>query len=230
MRKYLVTIALAVLCIVCGSMGISTAYLTKSEKRTNEFTFVGDRTLDCELTEPSWDSEKAIKVLPDMTIPKDPQVTNTSKNDLDEAVALQLEFVYGTDCQDKEKVGRPLSDADMKIVSEVFKVDWNADKQKDWIRYTDENGAMQVQHFYYASLLRRNKERKEEKGETTQPLFTTITIDKNVNNEKYSKIQDMGGIEIRISGCAVQQIEDSGQKDRNLPKEVYEAGLFSFPA
>lgn len=230
MKKYLVTVALTVLCIAGGSFGVSTAFLTSKENRTNEFTFVGGGSLDCELTEPSWNAQKALEVLPNMTIHKDPQVTNTSKSNLDEAIALQLEFVYGKDCKDVEKIGKTLSDEDMKIVSEVFKVNWNADGQGDWIRYRDENGAMQVQHFYYATLLKRNKDKKEEKGETTNPLFTTITIDKNVDNKQFAKIQEMGGIEIQISGCAVQQMEGLDQKDRNLPKEVYEAGLFSFSA
>lgn len=228
MKHYIIAVILSVACIAGATLGISTAFLTDIRSAKNQMRFVGDAALDCELTEPSWDEQQAMNLIPGMTVLKDPQVTNTSESDLDEAVALQVEFVYGSGCPVEEKSGTLLNLEDMQTVSEIFKVNWNAENGKEWIRYSGEDASMAVQHFFYGKILKRNKKEQPKRGETTTPLFTMISIGEDVGNEDFQKIQEFGGFEIRISGCAVQQIEE--EQDENLSQKVYEAGLFTFPA
>lgn len=229
MKRYIMAGILSAVCAAGTTLGISTAFLTETHGVKNQMRFVGDGALDCELTEPSWDEQQAVNMVPGMMVLKDPQITNTSESDLDEAVALRAEFVYGSGCPVEGKAGTLLTGEDMQSVLQVFTVNWNAEEGKEWIRYSGEDDSMAVQHFFYGKLLKRKKKEQPQKGETTVPLFTMISIGEDVKNEEFQKIQEFGGFEIRISGCAVQQIEPEEQGE-SIPQKVYEAGLFTFPA
>ena len=229
MKRYIIAGILSAVCAAGTTLGISTAFLTETHGVKNQMRFVGDGALDCELMEPSWDEQQAVNMVPGMMVLKDPQITNTSESDLDEAVALRAEFVYGRGCPVEGKAGTLLTGEDMQSVLRVFTVNWNAEEGKEWIRYTGEDATMAVQHFFYGKLLKRKKKEQPQKGETTVPLFTMISIGEDVKNEEFQKIQEFGGFEIRISGCAVQQIE-SEEQGESIPQKVYEAGLFTFPA
>lgn len=225
-RKILLgVLTLTVTLIGTVGIGTSLAYFTDQENVVNDLNFVGENGLDAILTEPGWNPEKGLLNLPGETITKDPQVTNTSEIDLDELVALQVDFVYGTGCPDEEKVGQLLSEEDMKYVYEVYDIDWNADNDGDWIRFDMEYAKDRTQRFYYADALKRNLPNE---GDTTEALFTAISIDKSVNNEQYSHIQEIGGFDIKISGMIIQQMTGENIHGLNSAKEAYEAGLFTF--
>lgn len=225
-KKFLIPAALAAaLCIGIAGIGRTLAVLTDQDELTNCFAFVGEDGLDGVLTEPSWKPEEGLLVLPGETILKDPQVTNTSGIDMNALTALQVEFVYGAGCPDQEKSGQALSEEDMAYVCDVYRIDWNADLLGDWVRFDGETAGDQTQRFYYKNVLERNY---PDDGDTTIPLFTNLAIPKDVNNARYSHIQDMGGFDIRISGTIVQQMAGETGYGINSPESAYQAGLFTF--
>lgn len=222
-KKY--GLAMIAALFLSGSCAVTLSYFSDSETAVNSFTFIGEKGLDAVLTEPSWKPEQASLVVPNTVIPKDPQVTNTSEADLDELVALKMEFIYTDTCPDIQKRGQTLSEADMEYVRNIFQIDYNAEQQEDWVRFDGENAAMPVQHFYYKYVLKRNLPGQ---GETTKPLFTEITVDRTVENELFSHIQEIGGFDIRISGHVLQYMEGESYFGLNSAKEAYEAGRFVF--
>lgn len=223
-KRFLLALS-AVLCIGAAGVGSSLSVFTDGEALTNHFSFVGEDGLDGILTEPSWKPEQGLLVLPGETIPKDPQVTNISELDIDGIAALQVEFIYGENCPEQEKAGQVLSDADMACVYDVYQIDWNADGLGDWARFDGETASNQVQRFYYKTVLERNF---PDRGDTTVPLFTKLAVKREVNNRRYSRIQEMGGFDIRISGTIVQQMTGERNHGINSPDEAYKANLFSF--
>lgn len=223
-RKTFLTLAI-ILGIGSAGAGSTLAVLTDREQVVNEFSFVGEDGLNGILTEPGWSQSRGLLTVPGETIPKDPQVTNTSELDMDALTALQVEFVYGTACQDPSRAEQLLSDEDMRYVADVYRIDWNADDAGDWVRFAGETSSDQVQHFYYRNVLKRNFPNA---GDTTVPLFTEVSVPKEVNNERYRHIQEMGGFEIRISGTLVQQMAGEKEYGLNSPEEAYREGLFTF--
>ena len=133
-KKKKAVLILAAFCLTGSSFYGTKAYLNDQEKVENKLEFVGKDGLNAILTEPSWKKEEGLLVVPNTTIQKDPQVTNTSEIDLDELVALQCEFVYTDSCPDESMAGTLLSTQDMMAVTEVFNIDYNSDdpEKEDW--------------------------------------------------------------------------------------------------
>ena len=75
-RRNTIKLLLVVCCIfVVNTTVFIKAYLYDGDTATNTLTY---GKLEIELTEPSWDQEKAFNLVPNETIPKDPTVTNIS--------------------------------------------------------------------------------------------------------------------------------------------------------
>ena len=75
MKKKIMAAALAICMMATLVVGISLAYFTDTDSKTNTFT-VGN--VDITLTEPSWlgdTSEDAVRLIPGKTIAKDPTIT-----------------------------------------------------------------------------------------------------------------------------------------------------------
>lgn len=245
MKKSILAVALV---LAAASAGIRTtlSYMNDHAQAANEFSFVGEHGLDAVLTEPSWDDANGLLTLPGMTIPKDPQITNTSEADLNELAAVKISFVYTDSCPQEELRGQLLSDEDMRYVVSVYEIDYNADLQSSdpslavsasdhsanagtagpaWVRFEGEDKYDTVQHFYYMDILKRNLPGT---GDTTVPLFTALHIDATVGNEAFSHIQKIGGFDIHIEGSVLQQMDQEQHFGLNSAREAYEAGLFSF--
>lgn len=245
MKKIVIAAALL---LAAASAGTRTtfSYMNDHAQAVNQFHFVGERGLDAVLTEPSWDDANGLLTLPGMTIPKDPQITNTSEADLDELVAVKVSFVYTGSCPQEELHGQLLSEEDMQYAASVYEIDYNADLQKPvpdvpvpdsdrpmnaqmadpcWVRFEGEDKYDAVQHFYYRDVLKRNLPGS---GDTTVPLFTSLHVDAAVGNEVFSHIQRIGGFDIRIEGTVLQQTDQEQHFGLNSAREAYEAGLFSF--
>ena len=226
MRKNIKAIGLllAIACISGALYQGTGAYLTDERKVVNHLDFAGAKGMQAVLTEPAWEPEKGLLVIPGIKLLKDPQVTNTSSIDMDELVALKVVFVYTRD-SDERKKGEQLTKEDMKLVSQVFEIDYNSDdpKKADWVRFKGESREDVRQCFYYKKVLERQL---PEKGETTVPLFTQVQVRKEVNNLMADKIRQIGGVEIRVSGRVLQQMEGERYFGLNSPEEAYQAGLF----
>lgn len=201
------------------------AYMSDRRQVVNYLEFIGEEGMSASLQEPSWQPQKALLVLPGMTLEKDPQVTNTSESDMDELVALKCEFVYTDKCPDAEKIGTVLSREDMAKVTEFMEVDYNSDdpEKEDWVRFEGQGNQDPVQCFYYKTPLKRNY---PEAGETTVPLFTRIQIPGQVNNDRQQAVENIGGVEIKITGTILQQMEADGYWGLDTAQNAYEAGLF----
>ena len=213
------------LCLAVGTGG-TLAYLGDTGQVANRLTFAGEKGLDAVLTEPSWNPQKGLLTVPGSSVAKDPQITNTSELNMNELAALKCEFVYSQNCPDKSKRGKVLSAQDMEKVVQVYTIDYNSDDaaKGEWVRFADQKKTDPVQYFYYSKVLKRNLNGT---GETTVPLFTKVWVDKKVNNRRQTWIQEMGGVEIKISG-QIQQMTGEEYFGLNNPKSAYEAGLFHF--
>ena len=214
------------LCLAVGTGG-TLAYLGDTGQVANRLTFAGEKGLDAVLTEPSWNPQKGLLTVPGSSVAKDPQITNTSELNMNELAALKCEFVYSQNCPDKSKRGKVLSVQDMEKVVQVYTIDYNSDDDAkgEWVRFADQKKTDPVQYFYYSKVLKRNLNGT---GETTVPLFTKVWVDKKVNNRRQTWIQEMGGVEIKISGQILQQMTGEEYFGLNNPKSAYEAGLFHF--
>lgn len=222
MKKRYLAIAVSLFFL---NVGFTHSYMKDYASAVNTFSFIGENGISAVLTEPSWNPEKAKTVLPGTKIPKDPCVTNTSQSDIDELVALRVEFLYSSGYPEKEKRGQLLSEEDMDKVSAVFRIDYDADQSGNWVRFEQENEKNPVQHFYYDQVLKRNY---PQAGDVTAPLFQNVTVDALCGNEAFADIQKKHGFDIRITGCVLQQMQGEQQYGLSNAKAAYEAGLFSF--
>lgn len=218
---------LTAFCLTGSSFYGTKSYLNDRAQLENKLEFAGMDGLNAVLTEPSWEKENGLLVVPNTTIPKDPQVTNTSELDLDELVALQCEFVYTDSCPDEAKAGMLLSAQDMMAVAEVFDIDYNSDdpEKGDWVRFEGQKNTDARQCFYYKKILKRNY---PDTGETTVPLFTRLKIEKTVNSSKFADIQAIGGFDIRISGQVLQQMTGESFFGLDSAQKACQEGLFDF--
>ena len=225
-KKTLLAVALAAACVFTSSAAYTISYVNDREQIVNNLQFVGEDGLDAVLSEPGWVPQKGLLTIPNTVITKDPQITNTSHINLDELVSMKLEFVYSQSCPDTAKRGQLLSEQDMAKVADVYVIDYNADNpsKKDWVRFSGEDKTDSVQRFYYKRTLKRNLPGT---GETTEPLFTSLSIDKTVNNKRFSYVQAIGGFDIRVSGYVIQQMSGETQFGLSSATNAYNAGLFN---
>ena len=214
------------LCLTVGAGG-TLAYLGDTGQVVNQLTFTGEKGLDAVLTEPSWNPKKGLLTIPGSVVPKDPQITNTSELNMNELAAMKCEFVYSQNCPDPSKRGKVLSSQDMEKIVQVYTIDYNSDDpaKGEWMRFSNQKKTDPVQYFYYSKVLKRNT---ASGGESTSPLFTKVLVDKSVNNRRQAWIQEMGGVEIKISGQTLQQMTGEEYFGLDNPKSAYEAGLFNF--
>ncbi|MDR2714254.1 MAG: hypothetical protein LBB42_01825 [Coriobacteriales bacterium] len=189
-KKRKLTLGLALLLVISLVAGLTAAYLyTKADPLTNEFTFADN--IKVELTEPNWDPEEATNLTPGKVVPKDPQLTNTSENEMSEWVAIKLVFTDGS--------GAPLSDVatDANAVARLLSlidIDWNT---TDWQLADSNMGGKVTQVWAYKYELAPD--------ETTSPLFTTVTIRDDVTPEDLAWLRDdLEGFNIVLDGGAVQ--------------------------
>lgn len=70
---------LVILILVALGVGVSIAYFTSVTQKAENVVTVGK--VDITLTEPNWNPEKGKNIEPNLTIRKDPTITNTGEND-----------------------------------------------------------------------------------------------------------------------------------------------------
>ena len=109
MKKRLIIICSSLL-ILTLCIGGTLAYFFDQQEVKNEFT-VNDLGIGVDLTEPNWDPDKAVDIMPGDIIPKDPTITNEK----DEAYARVIVTI-------QDKSGNVITDADQsaKIFSMLY--------------------------------------------------------------------------------------------------------------
>ena len=195
------------------------AYMTRTTSLTNSIHMVGENGINAQLSEPSWNPENAINVLPGDSVKKDPVITNTSEADLDLIVGVEARFVYGKNQQ-------TVNPEDMKKIMEICRIDWNSDLEEGkWIRFEGEEPSDPVQHFYYNEVLKRNY---PETGEQTKPLFTRLEFLNEGSSKQFEEIMEAEGFDILLSGYVIQQMDGEENFGLASPRMAYESGLFEF--
>ena len=177
-KKRNLTILLSLVLVAAIAAGATLAYLSsKTEIIPNTFTFAENvRGL---LTEPEWDPDEALELVPGAEIPKDPMITNISNNGVDEYASIKLIFVDGADA--------PLNDADMTKLMTLIAIDWN---NTDWTIADATMTDKTEQIWCYNGKLAP--------AYTTAPLFTKITILDTVEPEE---LEWLAGIFNHADSC-----------------------------
>ena len=135
----------------------------------------------------TYGDEKAQDMIPGAEAAKNPLITNTC--DIDEYVAAKITFVYA---EGSEHAGEPLSLTDLQAVNDIIEIDYN---YTEWEEIPA--GLTDVSKvFSYTNIVKS--------GDSTAPLFTTVSVDKAANNDQIKALEDIGGFAIWIEGYAAQ--------------------------
>ena len=164
-RKRRITIVLSIILVAVLAIGATMAYLSATTgQAVNTFTFA--ENVKARLDEPNWDPDEGLDLTPGYEIKKDPIITNTSDNGIDEFVAIRLNFTDGagnllgnTDTnatQHKKYVGRLI---------DLIDISWNTN---DWALLESSMADKAEQIWVFKSDLAP--------GEVTPALFSTVTI------------------------------------------------------
>lgn len=222
-------IVIAMLLVAALSVGGTLAYLSR-ETSELENVFTGSKGISLTLTEPEFDDEekgKANSYTPDMTILKDPTVTNTStETGYKEWVAMRVDYTYAGSTCNKEQID--------KIVTFQYK-DPNGNFQDglnpNWIKVTTTT-ATDYDIYVYNAMLDENGgnatlfDRVITHNQTT--LETNLIFDSTAGVNKYK--------DFKITVCAaaikndttlggISSIENTQLKELNIGSISTESSL-----
>lgn len=143
--------------LFAASSGLTNAYLTEHPKAL--VNLISSGSVDVELTEPSWQPENALGLVPGSVVPKNPTATNTGKSDawifLRVSVPVKRISVVNPQTHRKEPP------ADIGIFSFIA--------AEGWERIAAERTADSINFIYgYRKLVKP--------GEKTTPLFESVTL------------------------------------------------------
>lgn len=207
MNKKVTTSILLSCLIMVVAIGGTLAYLsTRTQAKTNEFTFLGSNDISATLSEPKWeenlskDAGYGKNLTPGAILEKDPIITNTCG--LDEYVATRVTFQKGD--------GTTMTQAQYDKLLTLIEIDWNT---ADW---TTANASAPVTIYDYNTLL---VGASAAPYNATNSLFTEVKIKQNLTNEEMNWLKDagtasaidgvdgIGGFNIYIEGAAIQGSE-----------------------
>lgn len=181
-RKGLITF-LSVMLVLVISAGLTFAYLTgNAGEKTNVFSFTDN--IRGQLDEPNWDPDEDGKdLVPGMEIWKDPMITNTSADDIDEWAAIKVTFKDGT--------GNALTAEKANKLYGLIDIDWNT---TDWTlvgAYNDSKTFVKADGSNDATLKAMNNQvwvynQKIAPAEITDPLFNSVKIHDTMSDEDMS--------------------------------------------
>lgn len=170
------------------------------------------------LEEPRWNDAEIAKAIPDRVISKDPMVTNIGKNEayVFLTVAIPCRRIYTFDKQDgtkKEKTFTELFQINSSDRSDTAFIGDNS-INSDWclVDTTIDNESVRYTYVYGS----KDTCRILPVGETTMPLFSSITLCPAVESSSLSKEQ----LNVRVIMSAIQA-NDITLNDKNAPKEVW---------
>ncbi len=193
MTIFLAAAAIAGVLAIGGTM----AYLTDYDTVNNRFT-VGKVEIDLE--EPGWKPKDNEKLVPTQNIAKDPQITNTGKNDafvyLEVSVPIRNVITANPDGSRKPK-------ADTELFT------FTADKE--WTQVSKSRvGANQVYAYCYNRVL--------SPGKNTTPLFQSMTFANVIEGQLEEE-----ALEVPVRAYAIQTVHTGGDKQSVVEqaKEAY---------
>ena len=155
--------ALSVTLVLVISAGLTLAWLfNRTEDAVNVFTFADN--IRAELDEPSWDPIEGENLVPGAEIAKDPQITNTSKNGVNEYAAIKITFQRGD--------GTTLTEEETERLLSLITIDWSS----NWT-LIDGAANSPEQIYRFNEALSPNV--------TSDPLFYKVTINDDVSSEDH---------------------------------------------
>lgn len=218
-KNIMFSLLIFALAVAIAGVGGTLAFLTKNtEKRANNFTF---GNVSIELTEEEWEKlpPKDKIIYPEKTIPKDPVIKNTGKNDA---------YVY-------MEVKVPM--AEVRIYDEDGKIE--DAKMRDLFTFKENDGwekldltkEEEYSDDYHVYLYVYNKPLDNDPlspNNSTSPLFDEVKVIPMVEGEDELKMDS--SIEIPITAYAIQSeyvkefVEEfvNGNKDSEVFKAVFE--------
>lgn len=143
--------------LFAASSGMTSAYLKSDPRILKNAVSVG--SVSVELTEPAWQPENAQNLTPAGSVPKNPTVTNTGRNDawIFLRLSVSAKHIFAVD----RESGRKLPAADTELFSFAAKESW------ELIERTEGENA--VEYVYgYKKLVKPS--------EATEPLFERVEL------------------------------------------------------
>lgn len=167
MKKKIISLCLVAALAVVAIAGTSLAYFTDKDAKTNTFTL---GNVDIELNEEKW--EEPIAAVPDVKYDKDPVVTNIGENDAWIRVDVTLSDAAAFKAAAEKHEITDLA----TIFAEHDETKWTLagtpvyDEDTDTLTYS----------YYYNTVLAVD--------ESTEPLFTSVTIPAVFDNDDMEAI------------------------------------------
>ena len=219
-RKKVHVIGLLAICIVALlAVDGTIAYpMDITDPLPNHFVATADG-LKAQLSEPAWKAAGATNLVPGSTIAKDPRITNTG--DIDEWAAIKVTFCYGPEAG--ASAGKPLLAADLAKVLAAVTIDWNT---ANWSRFDDSlTGDTSLasalsQTFYYKTPVKAASTSPPAAADTTNPLFSKITVKASNTQAQMVELKTMGGFRIYVEGSVVQHAGIAAM-DSSTAKSVF---------
>ena len=181
MKKKIISLCLVAALAVVAIAGTSLAYFTDKDAKTNTFTL---GNVDIELNEENWAAPTA--AVPDVEYAKDPVVTNIGENDAWIRVDVTL--------SDAEAF---TAAAEKHNITDLATIFGDHDETKWTLAgepvYNNENDTL-TYSYYYNTIL--------EDGESTEALFTSVTIPAVFDNDDMKEIE--ADFTIDVTAHAIQ--------------------------
>ena len=181
MKKKIISLCLVAALAVVAIAGASLAYFTDRDAKTNTFTL---GNVDITLTEDHWAAPSA--AVPDMEYAKDPVVTNIGENDAWIRVDVTL--------SDAAAFTAAAAKHQITDLATIFaghdETKWTLAGEPV---YNNENDTL-TYSYYYNTIL--------EDGESTEALFTSVTIPAVFDNDDMKEIE--ADFTIDVTAHAIQ--------------------------
>jgi hypothetical protein len=199
-RKRMTLALLAAALVAAAALGATLAALgATTDQQENMFT--PSENISAKLSEPNWDPDEGIRLVPGKRVPKDPMITNTSR--VDEYVAIRLVFL--------DSDGTPMDDTTLNELLRWLEIDWNTGAGPGkWTLFEGENvpsappappAATQPMAFYYNDALAP--------GQASEALFDSVRVknefdDPGLTEADLRFLEGLGRFSVTIEGAAVQ--------------------------
>lgn len=181
MKKKIISLCLVAALAVVAIAGTSLAYFTDKEAKTNTFTL---GNVDIELNEENWAAPTA--AVPDVEYAKDPVVKNSGENDAWIRVDVTLSDAAAFKAA-----------AEKHEITDLATIFADHDETKWTLAgtpvYDDENDKLTYSYYYNTVLA---------VGESTEPLFTSVTIPAVFDNDDMEAIGE--DFTIDVTAHAIQ--------------------------
>ena len=181
MKKKIISLCLVAALAVVAIAGTSLAYFTDKDAKTNTFTL---GNVDIELNEDNWEEPTA--AVPDVEYAKDPVVTNIGENDAWIRVDVTL--------SDAAAFTAAAAKHQITDLATIFaghdETKWTLAGKPVY----DEDADTLTYSYYYNAIL--------VVGESTEPLFTSVTIPAVFDNDDMKEIR--ADFTIDVTAHAIQ--------------------------